>query len=223
MGLFAKAVDKSKKNVASTSKKRATTWKAGDPEGDEVAKAVHELVEISSKMKALKAKMGMHETVLKKFALRNFEEHIAETGVCPESPMYLVNSDGEQVSWIVQDRSGQYKVKEDQKDALNQLLGEEAVEDLLYEETTFKFNREVMAMPGVSEEVEKSLLSAIKRMIKNGSLDEETAGELVDASVKESFKPGTLDRVGIICGSDTTKIRSFLEAMGSAFTRFIKA
>jgi len=221
MGLFTKATEKSKSASApSAGSKRSTKWVVGDPEGDQVAKAVHELVEINSKMKALKAKMGMHETVVKNHAMRNFEEHIADTGVRPESPMYVMNADGEKVSWITQDRSGQYKVKPEQKEALDQLLGKEAAEELLYEEVAFKFNREALAKPGVAEEIEKALEAVDRKLRKSGKLSDEDV--LVDADVKESFKPGTLDRVGIICGSDTTKIRNFLEAMGAAFTRYIK-
>lgn len=221
MGLFTKATEKSKQATAPTaSGKRNTTWTAGDPEADQVAKAVHELVAIAAQEKALAGKKSLHETLVKNFALRNFVEHIAETGVRPESPMYVMNADGEKVSWITQDRSGQYKVKPEQKEALEQLLGKEAADDLLYEEVTFKFNREALAKPGVAEAIEKALEAVDKKLRASGKLSDEDV--LVDADVKEALKPGTLDRAGIICGSDTTKIRNFLEAIGAAFTRYVK-
>lgn len=221
MGLFTKATEKSKQNNApSTGSKKGTKWVTGDPDGDAVAKAIHEMVKIAAEEKALKGKKSMHETILKKEALRRFIEHIAEVGVSPDTPMHLMNTDGEKVSYIVQDRSGQYKVKPEQKEALEQILGAEATEDLLYEQISFSFNREAMMKPGVAEAVEKALEAVDKKLRASGKLSDEDV--LVDADVKEAFKPGTIDRVGIICGSDTTKIRNFLEAAGPNCTRYIK-
>lgn len=222
MGLFAKAAEKQKSSEKATgSKRKNTTWRCGDPEGDQVAKAVHALVELSAQEKAIKAKKKLSETVVKNFAERNFIEDYADLGVPPETPLQVVNDDGEKVSLIVQDRSAQYKVKPEQKEALIQLLGKDAAEDLVYEEVGLKFNRLTLAKPGVAEAVEKALEACIAKLLKSGKLDEED--ELVEAEVKESFKPGTLDRLGIICGRDTSKMKAFLEAMGSSAVRYIKS
>jgi hypothetical protein len=221
MGMFSKATEKAKVVVESTTaNKKNTTWTAGDPEGDQVGKAVHKLVELSTQVKALEGQMAMHETVVKDFALRQFVGHIAEVGVLPETPNYVQNSMGEKVTFVTADRSTMYKVKPEQKEALTALLGEESVAELTYTEVAFKFNRDVMAKPGVAEAVEKALEAVYKKLVTAGKLTEEDV--LVDADVKEAFKPGTLGRVGIICGKDTTKIRGFLDAMNSSFTKYIK-
>ena len=219
MGLFAKAAAKTNGETKST--KKNTTWSVGDPEGDQVGKAVHELVVLSAQEKAISAKKALFKTVVEQFAFRNFVEDYAEAGVSPDTPLQVINSDGEKVSYVVQDRSAQYKVKPEQKEALNDLLGEDAVEELLYTEVGIKFNRLTMAKPGVAEAVEKALEAVIKRLLKSKQLSAED--ELVVADVKESFKPGTLNRLGMICGRDTGKMRSFLEAMGSSATRYVKA
>ena len=222
MGLFAKAAAKTKEATGNGSKtKKNTTWTVGDPAGDQVGKAVHELVVLSAQEKAIKAKKALFETTVKNYAERRFVEDYADLGVFPETPLLVVNTEGEKVTFVVQDRSAQYKVKPEQKEALVQLMGEDAAQDLLYEEVGLKFNRLTMAKPGVAEAIEKALEQAITKLMKAGKLSEED--ELVEADVKESFKPGTLDRLGILCGSDTTKMKAFLEAMGSSAVRYIKS
>jgi DNA-binding TFAR19-related protein (PDSD5 family) len=217
--LFQKATQKTQTS-GTTKSKRQTTWVVGDPAGDQVGKAVHELVVLTAQEKAIDAKKALFKTVVENYAERHFIEDYAELGVFPETPMQVVNSDGEKVSYVVQDRSSQYKVKPEQKDALVQLLGQDATEDLLYTEVGIKFNRLTMAKPGVAEAVEKALEAVIGKLVKAGKLAEED--ELVEAEVKEAFKPGTLDRLGMICGKDTQRIKLFLAAMSSSATRYVK-
>lgn len=219
MSLFAKAAEKSTK-TAKKAKSKGRVWQAGDPAGDEIGKAVHELVVLSAEEKAIKAKKSLFAVQVANYAQNNLIEDYADTGVFPETPMQVMNNDGEKVTYVVQDRSSQYKVKPEQKEALVQLLGEDAVPDLLYTEVSLQLNREVMAKPGVSEAIEKALVAAIKRLTKSGVLDEDD--ELIEADVKETFKPGTLSRLGIICGRDTGKMMTFLKAMGSCCVRSIK-
>lgn len=170
--------------------------------------------------------MGVFKTAVKGFAEKNYVKDYAATGVSPETPMQVATADGEKVTFVVQDRSSQYGVKEDQKEALVELLGQDAAADLLFEETTFGFNRDVLAIPGVMEIVEKALENAIKKLTddKDGKpvLSEEAAGALLDVKVKTAFRPGTLDRLSLICGKDVTRIEQFLEIMGSSATRYVK-
>lgn len=222
MGLFAKAASKGKS--AQPAKSKGVAWLAGDPNGDAVAKSVHQLVVLDAEAKAIEAKMGVHKTVVKKYAEDQYVATYADLGVAPDTPMCVQNSDGEKVTFVVQDRSGQYSVKAEQKEALEQLLGVDAAQELLYEEARFSFNRELMAVPGVQEAIEEALSGAIKKLTggKKPVLTEEQAGELLDADVKTSFKPGTLDRVAVVVGRDTNRIRQFLEIMGSCCTKYIK-
>ena len=222
MGILTKAAAKAKKvsSDTGTANKKNTTWIVGDLEGDEVGKFVHEIVAIKTKKKALEGQLALYETPVMDWAQCQFVQHIAEYGVLPETPNYVQNSMGEKVTFVSQDRSTQYKVKPEQKEALVALLGEDVVEDLIFEETKFKFNAAALAKPGVVEAVEKALGTVDRRLRKEGKLTDDDT--LVDADVKEAFKPGTLGRVGIICGKDTTRIRSFLDAMGPCHTKFIK-
>ena len=223
MGLFNKAAEKSAKSAKSSKPKKNTTWVVGDPDGDAVGKAVHELVELTAQEKAIAAKKKLHATVVMKHAKESHVRDFCDLGVPPDTPMIVQNTDGEKVTFVVQDRGGQYNVKPEQRDALVQLLGADAADDLLFTETTLGFDRTILAIPGVSDAVEKALERTITKLIKDSTLTEDQAEELITAKQKTSFKPGTLDRAATICGRDTTKLAAFLDAMGSSCTRYVKS
>lgn len=223
MGLFNKAAEKSAAATKSSKPKKNTTWVVGDPEGDAVGKAVHELVELTAQEKALAAKKKLQATIVLKHAKTNHVADFCELGVPPDTPMQVQNTDGEKVTFIVQDRGGQYNVKPEQQEALAQLLGNDAAQALLYTETSLGFDRTILGIPGVAEAVEASLERVIKKLVKEEVLTAEQADEMITAKQKTSFKPGTLDRAATIVGQDTTKLAAFLDAMGSSCTRYIKS
>ena len=221
-GLFSNAVAKSVVKKPKSSKP-ATIWNVGDPEGDAVGKAVHELKELGAQEKAIKAKKGLFSTIVLKHAMENHVADFCALGIQPATPLKVRNSDGEEVSYIVQDRGGQYDVKPEQVEILEQLLGEEAAQDLLYSEVALGFNRDVLAIPCVSKEIEAALGRAITKLTKAGTLTGEQADELITAKMKTSFKPGTLARAASIVGNSTTKLAQFLDAMGSSCCRYVKS
>ena len=220
MGLFDKAAAKTA--TKPTKAKKNTTWLVGDPEGDAVGKAVHQLVELTAQFKAIEAKKKLYATVVLKHAKTNHVADFCELGVSPDTPLQVQNADGEKVTYVVQDRGGQYNVKPEQQEALAQLLGEDAAQELLFVETTLGFDRTILAIPGVSDAIEKSLERAITKLMKEGTLTEDQAGELITAKQKTSFVPGTLAKAAQIVGRSTTKLAAFLDAMGSSCTRYIK-
>lgn len=221
-GLFKKAAEKGRKGDQSAKKKKATNWVVGDPEGDKVGKAVHELVRLSGEEKALKAKMKIHKQIVEKHAEGSFVGDFSQDGVMPETPMKVVNAEGESVTYVVQDRSSQYALKEEQIDALTELLGEDSVNDIVYTEHSIGFNREVMAIPGVAEVVEKSLESAIRKLVKDEVIDGDTADELVEVKEKTALKPGTLSRAADLVGRDQTRLQRFINTVGSCVTKYVK-
>lgn len=218
---------KAKGKTVSEPKKKAkgVAWLAGDPQGDAIAKSVKELVRLSAESKALEAKMDLHKTVVKKYAHENFVADFTDTGVLPETPMTVQTSDGEKVTYVVQDRSSQYKVGEEQQEALKALLGEDAAVSLLYEEVKFSFSRDIMALPGVTEAIDEALTALVDKLTKGKKpvLSQEQADALIEADKRTTFLPGTLDRVPQIVGKDTGRVRQFLEIMGSCVTRYVKA
>lgn len=221
-GLFNKAKTQAA-TKPSASAKRETVWLVGNTDDTKgVAGAVKELIQLSREAKANEAKQGVFKKVVKDYAEGKYVGDVARLGVSPESPMNVQNTDGDKVTFVCQDRSGQYNVKDDQREALVGLLGADRAGDLLYEETTFGFNRDILALPGVMEAVEGALEKAVKKLTDSGALTEEQAGLLLDVKVKTSFKPGTMDRLAQICGHDTVKIADFMEIAGSSMTRYVK-
>ena len=221
MGLFKAAAEKSA-STKSAKPKKNTTWVVGDPGGDAVGKAIHELVELTAQEKAIAAKKKLFATIVMKHAKQNHIADFCELGVAPDTPMQVQNADGEKVTFVVQDRGGQYNVKDEQREALVQLLGEDATDALLYTEVTLGFDRTILGIPGVSEAIEKALEAVVKKLVKADKLTGDQADELIVAKQKVSFKPGTLDRAASIVGRDTTKLAAFLDAMSSSCTRYIK-
>lgn len=223
MSLFKNAL-KANKEEEKTKKNKGRRWMAGDPAGDNVARSVKALVALSAEAKAIEAKMGIHKQIVKNYAEDQYIRDYAADGSSPETPMVIQTSDGEKVTYVVQDRSGQYKVQQEQKDALAHLLGPEAAEKLVYDEVSFSFNRGIMAIPGVLEVIEKALEGAVRKLTTGSKpiLSEEQAGVLLDVDQKTAFRPGTLDRLTVVVGQDTGRIKQFLDIMGSSATRYIK-
>ena len=220
MGLFTKAAQKAKETVKE-SKKKATAWIVGD--SDPVSRAVKELVGLESQSKVIEAKMSVIKGQVKRYADEMFIKDYVARGFAPETPMFVQNGDGEKVTYVAQDRGSQSGVKPDQVGALNDLLGEDAVSSLLYEETTFGFNREILALPGVLEAIESALTDAIGGMTNLGMLDGDQASELLDVKSKTTFRPGALGQLTVICGKDTSRVKQFLDIAGSSFVRYVKA
>jgi len=222
-GLFAKAALKAKSTEKASTKKQ-TLWLTNNAESEVVGQAIHDLVLLEADAKAIEAKMGVKKTIVKNYAESRFLTQYAGAGVFPETPMVLQNDAGEKVTYVVQDRSAQYQVKEDQQEALSDLLGEDAARDLLFEETSFSFKRDVLALPGVQKVVEAALEAAVKKLTSGNEpvLTNEQAGELLSVNIKTAFKPGTMDRLSLICGRDTMRMKQFLEIAGSSCTRYIK-
>lgn len=223
MALFAKAAKKSVDEKKSAKPSKNTTWVVGGTdESNAVAAAVKTLCELSAQEKALKAKKNLAATIVLKTAKTNHVRDFCELGVSPDTPMKVQNNDGNSVTFIVQDRSGQYEAKPEQLAVMGQLLGEDAVEDLTYTDVSLGLNGAVLSIPGVSEVVEKALERVVMKLVKEKLLTGDQADELITAKSKTAFKPGTLERAAMLCGRDTVKMGAFLDAMATSCTRYIK-
>lgn len=217
MSVFGKAKSKV---VEKPVTKKGTSWVVSSEQ--DVSAAVTTLVQLEAESKAIEAKMGLAKTLVKKYAGDKFIAQFATEGVKPATPMTIQNSDGHSVTYVVQDRGSQYDVKEEQKEALAAILGPDAVDPLLYDETTFSFSRVLLMDDRVMSVIDDALTAAKKKLVKTGVITEEQGDELIVAKTKVSFRPNTLDRLAEICGRDTVKMDEFLDAAGSSFTRYVK-
>jgi hypothetical protein len=223
MSLFQKAAEASSKKSSKTASKskKSTTWLVGAAESDRnVSKAVKVLNELNADKKAIDAKMKVHKTIVQKHARGQFFDTFAANGVFPETPMLVQNEDGEKVTFVVQDRSSQYRCKQEQLEMLIELLGPDAARGMVIEETTFSFHREALVRPEVKSVIEKHLEAAISELMGEGHI--ESFEDVLDVEQKTAFKPGTLQRLAAICGNDSVKMRRTFEALGSSATNFIK-
>lgn len=220
-GLFAKAAQKAKETVKEV-KKKGMAWTVGNSDAESIGKAIHELTLLEAQSKSIEAKQKVLKSSVQRYCETLFITSYVAQGSMPDSPMSLQNGDGEKVTYVCQDRGGQYGLKEAQRDALNDLLGSDAVDDLVYEETSFGFNRATLALPGVMPIIEKALESAMIELQSSGTLSGDQVAELLDVKTKTAFRPNTLDRLTQICGKDVSRVRQFLDIAGSSFARYIK-
>ena len=227
MGLFAKAAAKVQSEVGGGKKKKAsTTWLVGtkkdDAQQQRLHDAVHQLVTLAGEAKTIEAKMKVHKSTVFEYANDRFFQTYAAGECFPETPMQVQNGDGEKVTFVVQDRAGQYAVKDEQIEQLIAILGEDAAKALVFEETKIGFNRDVLALPGVTEAVEKALERAISKLVAEETITAEQAEALIQADLKRSFRGDIPQRLVQICGTDTTKMAAVVDALGSSCVRYIK-
>lgn len=223
MGLLSKA--KAAAPAGPVKKKKQTVWLVVS---DALKKAIKDVIAYAVESKQLEAKSTVLKTTLKNHAVDEFIKSIAHNGIFPETPLLLQNDDGQTVTFVVSDMTASTKVSEEQIEAMNQLLGKDRADDLFYQQTTFSFDPAILALPGVTEAVEKALDRVVNRLTTaddsgNVILTAEQAELLINAKTVTAFRPGTVQRMPEICGRDVVLMKEFFKTMGSALKHYIKA
>lgn len=225
-GLFAKAA--SKKAASPAKKKDATMWRMG--QNQKIASAIHEFVQLEAKKKAIDAQMGIFKTILKNAGEENYLRDFSTLGVPPETPMKLVNEEGESVTYVVTDRCASTKVSDEQVEEIVAMFGEDGAKEIVFEQSTFKFDPVLMAIPGVQDVIEAALGEAVARLTSPREVDgkelpplltEQMAENLIECDQIRAFKPQTIKRMAEICGRSVTRMKDLLSAMGSACVRYV--
>lgn len=219
MSIFAKAKEKAAA-TPSSAKKKATTWTVADPA---LSEAVKELVELEGRAKMIATSQARLKNALLKFAEDQFVQDYVRDEKAPDAPLVVANTDGDHVNFVFQDRGGQYGVTPEQEKDLVELLGKDKVDEILYEETRFSFNRVLMGVPGVMDCLGKHLEACRDELLSTKLLTVEQADSLIDVQTKRTVRHGVFDRLTQICGRDTTRLRDFLRFIGSCAVRYIKA
>jgi hypothetical protein len=218
MSIFAKAKAKAAAAPASA-KKKSTTWVVTDAA---LSEAIKELVELEAKAKVNATAQTRLKTALLRYAEEHFVQDYVREEKLPEAPMLIANQAGDSVNFVFQDRSGQYGVSPEQEKDLKELLGEDKVNEILYEETRFAFNRVIMGIPGVMDCLAKHLEACRDELLQSKVLTPEQADELIDVQAKRTVRSGVLDTLTQVCGRDSTRLRDFLRYIGSCAVRYIK-
>jgi hypothetical protein len=234
--LFAKAAGKAAAAPTKT-KKKETIWAlmpglADTPTLEQLDKSVSEMHRLHAERKRLETEEGIHKSSLKGFAEERYVAHLANTGAEPESPLKIINSRNETVTFVVQDRGHLSKVSDEQVGALSELLGQDAVTELVFEAGEFKFDPLTMSLLApngtegeprtVQDVVAEALSEAISGLVTAGKLSQEQADGLLSFTSERRFKPQILSRAVSVCGRNNAKLASFLDILGSALTRYVK-
>lgn len=221
MSVFAKAASKTS-NKPKAKKSKGTTWSVGSDEATgPVAKAIGQIAVLNAEKKKTETKLTAHKAVVLRHAKTQFCQTYAANSVFPDTPMKVVNPDGASATLVVQERN-QYGVSDDSVEALTQILGEDGVDDMVYEETVFGFDRGILARDGVMDILGKHIEAAMAEMVETETLDGEAVEDLLTAKEKRSYRPGVMQRLAAICGNDTTKMAQVCEAMGSGCVQYVK-
>jgi len=212
-------LDKAKARAATPTKtpNKSTTWHLA--ELDPLNGMLQDLVRLHAQAKQIEGQIEECKAALLVYGDQELVAACVAEGDLPPAPIKIQSVNGQGVSFVVQDRCAQASVSDDQVEELRKLLGEEKAESLLLEDTSFALNQQVLALPMVSTIVESHLERAVEEL--RGLIGEQ-ADTLIVAKSRRGFVPGTLGRIGEICGRSKSRTASFLRIMASAATRFIK-
>lgn len=229
--LFAKAKGKVADTPTSTPTKE-TIWRLSPiPDAADKAvlnNAVNQLHDISAKRKQLETEEGIHKATLVNFANDKYINHVSAMGVEPKSPLKIINDDNRSVTFVVQDRGHLTKVTDEILDGVAEVIGQKEAESIVVTLGTFQFDPAVMAQnsgvdgKSVSELLAEELSPFIEKLREKGKLTEEQADNLIAYKEQRCFMPGVVGRTAVLCGKSVVKIRDFLDALGSAVTRYVR-
>jgi hypothetical protein len=210
-------------------KKSETIWKIDETRGDnaEVANMVRDFNELTLEAKKIERRLEQLKPRLKGIAEGFWLTRYACTGLAPDTPK-LMTSDGDAVSYVVQDRSSSAALKDEQLATLTELVGSDQVAELVRDERVFAFNPSVMAeLNAAGESVQDAVADAVSKALsqlkRRGIISEEQLAGLLIFQHRRLLKPGVLDDVASICDRDVGRMRLFLEAVGPASVRFVRA
>jgi len=195
----------------------------------ELHETVDDIKRAAKDEKTAKNRGNLAKGLLGKFALARYAGLIAETAVIPPSPYTVVNKDGSGITYIVQNKSQQNALSQDQIGKLRALLGDDIVDSMLEDKELYFFSSTALA--------EK----AAGRKAKGGDLVADVVFEVVSAAIMETsklskqqklalikkkttkhLKVDTLSKVPQLFGDMPKKIRPFFEIVGSAINRYFK-
>jgi len=192
--------------------------------------AVGDVKDASADEKAAKNLGNLAKGLLGKYALDRFVDEFAKLSVLPPGPITLVNHEGVGVTYVIQDKSGQNGLDEQQVGLLNALLGRKIAAAVLTEEETYSFCSTTMAEKAAGEiaadgETVADIVFGVvsEAIMASTKLTMEQKASLIKRRTTTHLKKNTLQRVPELLGSNPTKIKAFFEAVGSAIVKYIKA
>lgn len=188
--------------------------------------AVADLLIGSSEEKAAKNKQNLAKGTLGRFAHPEIVRRIAKDGQVPPGPIKFVDHKGQSVTYVIQDKSQQYALKDDQVSDLRDLLGEEAANEVMVTEEVYAFNPDTMNEPlaggeGTVADVVFEIVS--KAVERNTKLSDAQKAALIRQDVVTKLKAGFANAAALHCGKDAGRIEDAFDILKSQVVRYVKS
>lgn len=162
--------------------------------------------------KTAEGKLNTAKGTVMPVAIDLLVEEWAKGGVLPGTPIKIQNDKGEAVTFVLQDKSKQYSLSDEQIEQLEEILGEDAAQ-LVVEKTEYTLDEGVLAEEGVGEKLSAAIQDA---------LDEDQAERLLKANTVKRLHPTAVARLAEISRKDPVRMKMLLEAFGSSAVKYLK-
>jgi len=188
--------------------------------------AVSNAIEAKAEEDTAKTKGTLAKGKIMTYAQGEVVKLYAKLGVPPETPVSVVNHNGESVTYVMADKSQQNPMGAEQVALLETLLGADAAAKIIQKRTIVSFNFKTMDEQAANAK-DKTVFDVVAEVVSNALMSDPRLStvqkeSLIESVEKTYLQVGTLQRVAELCGSDAKKIGQFYDAIGSACVRSIK-
>ncbi len=198
--------------------------------------AITRLIEAKADADAAANKDQLAKNDLTPYVKRQYAELIAREGMLPKTPITIVNVDGRDVTFVIQDRTSSTGLSDAQIEGLQNLIGIDATNELVLERDTYGFDPKVMAdiageIPVGADadtiaalpKVQDVVFEIVSEVLQNDDrLTPEQKEALISCKTKKVLREGTLNRIVEFTGQDPQRVSLFYDILGSAVPRYFK-
>lgn len=205
------------------------------PQTVELHKAIKTVLDENKVAKQAENKQNDAKGKLMPVVLNMFANLFCKDQRVPAGPMTLVNSEGLGLTFVIQDKSGQYALSTEQVNDLKELLGPKTTDNITVTATEFKFNpgtmiepagnieglnaEQVAAKPKVADIVAEIVSSAI---VNCDQLTDDQKASLIDAEQKTRFRKDKLNDLAQVADFNPSRLLMIFEILGSSVVKYLK-
>lgn len=197
------------------------------------SKIMNEAVTVAIKAKreqdAAKGRLGAALGCVHDHVVEAWCGHYAQNGTQPTTPVTVLNHLGESLGFVIQDKSQQNAISDDQIEGIGLCLGEEVAASLVDTRDVYSFANDVMKQAAGGskakdgESVQDVVFAIVSEaLMESPKLSDEQKAGLIESESKTFLRKNTLARLGELCGANVGKIQAVVESAGSAFVRYLK-
>lgn len=188
--------------------------------------AIDDLHKASAKASEAEALKETAASVLKPWVLEQVVKIHANIGTFPETPIKVINSTDKQATYVVQNKSGQNPLSEEQIESLTNEFGQDTTNDMTEVRVLYSFNPDTMKQQAANgtttvEQVVRELINS--SILADDRLSMEQKKTLLKVTKTTHLRPSILEAVTNFIGKDVNKLLRFFEIAGSSFVRYFRA